>query len=273
MLDSLVQFIRSSISDYDVVKDTLDILLVAYLIYQILKWTKGTRAMSVLKGLGVILILSQLTAFLKLNAITWVLNYVITSGAIVLVILFQPEFRRLLERLGQGGVFNRDQFWGNAEAMGETTVQEISRALSNLAKRRVGALIVVERKTGLADLYDSGTRIGGRVSAALIENIFEPNTPLHDGSVMIKEGEIMAAGCFLPLSEDLEISRELGTRHRAAIGVSQVSDCLCYVVSEETGVISLAREGKLIRYLDMKAIRESLAEVYIKNGKKKGRHT
>ncbi|MDP2892399.1 MAG: diadenylate cyclase CdaA [Bacillota bacterium] len=269
MLQYIVDFIRNSIAQFDVIRDTIDILLVAFLIYYLLKLTKGTRAMSVLKGLGIILIISWVTAFMRLNAITWVLNYVIASGAIVIVILFQPELRRALEHLGRGR-FDRVRMWGKStQEDGEYIIQEISRALINLAKRRAGALVVVERRTGLAEIYESGTRIGGFISSALIENIFEPNAPLHDGAIMIRGQEIVAAGCFLPLSDDHEISRELGTRHRAALGVSQISDCLCFIVSEETGVISLAREGKLIRYLDMKAIREALAEEYLKKEEKR----
>ena len=136
-------------------------------------------------------------------------------------------------------------------------------AILSLAKRRVGALIVIEQRTGLGDIIATGTRIDGVISAPLIENIFEPNTPLHDGAVIIRDGEITAAACFLPLAEDIAVARELGTRHRAALGVSSISDSITIVVSEETGVISFAREGKLVRYIDQKALRDLLESIFV----------
>ena len=142
-------------------------------------------------------------------------------------------------------------------------VDELQQAVISLAKRRVGALIVIERRTGLGDIINTGTRIDGRISAPLVENIFEPNTPLHDGAMIIREGSIVAAACFLPLAEDIAVARELGTRHRAALGISSVSDSITIVVSEETGVISIARDGKLIRYIDSKALRDLLESIFV----------
>ncbi|MGI6160587.1 MAG: diadenylate cyclase CdaA [Christensenellales bacterium] len=243
-------------------RDVIDILLVAILIYQLLKLTKKTRAVQVVKGLGVILIAAFVAELLKLSSISWVLNYLIQSGAIVIVILFQPELRRALEQIGRGAIF--DKYAETEQQMYEGAVNELHTAILSMSKRQIGALMVFERKIGLRDIAETGTVINARISAALIENIFEPDTPLHDGATILRGPLIYAAGCFLPLSSNKEIGKELGTRHRAALGVSEVSDSVTIIVSEETGVISMAREGRLIRYLDSKALRDLLVSLFIK---------
>jgi len=189
--------------------------------------------------------------------LSWLLN----AAAVVLVILFQPEIRRALEKLGGG------KFFGVVIAPREDAdriVEELMRAIINMSKRKVGALIVFERKTGLKDIIETGTFINAETTSELIENIFYPNTPLHDGAMIIKEGKIIAAGCFLPLSDNKQISSELGTRHRAALGVSEVSDSYTIVVSEETGVISYMFDGMLTRYLDIPTLRDILERIFIK---------
>jgi diadenylate cyclase len=221
----------------------------------------GTRALQVLKGLGIILALALVFSILDLQTVSWMLSWLLNAAAVVLVILFQPEIRRALEKLGGG------KFFGVVIAPREDAdriVEELMRAIINMSKRKVGALIVFERKTGLKDIIETGTFINAEITAELIENIFYPNTPLHDGAVIIKEGKIMAAGCFLPLSDNKQISSELGTRHRAALGVSEVSDSYTIVVSEETGVISYMFDGMLTRYLDIPTLRDILERIFIK---------
>jgi len=239
---------------------------VAYLIYKLLMLTRETRAMQVLKGAGVLLIAIILANWFKLTAISWLLNQAILAGSIALVVIFQPELRRALEQIGRGKFFKKHGFAQDREI--EEFVDEMVTAMRNLSGRRVGALILIEGRTGLADIIATGTRLDAIVSAALIENVFEPNTPLHDGAMILRGTSMVAAGCFLPLSDNNTISRQLGTRHRAALGISEVSDCHAFVVSEETGVISVAHDGKLTRYLDEEQIREVLASVYTTQSRK-----
>lgn len=257
-MEKIYNAIVASLSYFNWI-DVVDILLLSVVIYWLLKLTSKTRAMQVLKGLGVILIAAWVTDFLGLVGTYWLLNYVLTAGALVLVIIFQPELRRALARLGRGTIELGAGPAGNIQE----NIDRILKAVLNLSKKRVGALIVFERKTGLKDVIESGTRIDAQVSAELLENLFFTNSPLHDGAVIICDGRIEAAGCFLPLSENKQIGQELGTRHRAALGLSEVSDSVTLIVSEETGVISVAQDGSLVRYLDSKAIRDLLEDLYM----------
>lgn len=259
--DVLVKTISSSLSQIRLT-DFIDILLIAVLLYRLLLLTKETRAYQLLKGVGILFIAALVSDALQLTAIGWLLDALLSSGIVLAVILFQPEIRRALEHIGRGKILSGDLF-NRVEPETSQIVNELQSAVMHLAKRRVGALIVIERHTRLGDVISTGTRIDGVISAPLIENIFEPNTPLHDGAVIIREDTILAAACFLPLSEDMTVSRELGTRHRAALGVSTVSDSTTIVVSEETGIISFARDGKLIRYIDERALRDLLESLYI----------
>lgn len=243
-------------------RDFVDIIIVSFVIYQVLLLTKQTRAEQVLKGLGIILIASSLSDLLKFQTFGWILHYTINAGAIALVIVFQPELRRALEQIGRGKIFEKAYFLPQEERDFETIIMELIKATQNLSKKQVGALIVLEQKTGIGDVVESGTRIEGFISSALLENIFEPNTPLHDGAVIIRNDRIVAAGCFLPLTENPNLSKQLGTRHRAAIGISENSDALAIIISEETGVISMAQEGKLIRYLDSKGLHDILIKAF-----------
>ena len=235
--------------------DLLDIAILTVLIYKLIVWTKDTRAYEVLKGVGFLIVASAAAQFLSLYTLSWLLDSILQSGTIIIVIfiLFTPEIRRVLERLGRSG-----------KAIGKLISEAGNMGVEDLI--RVGALIVFEQKTGLGDIISTGTAIEGLVSGALIENIFEPNTPLHDGAVICRGSTLVAAACFLPLSEETGISRELGTRHRAALGVSTVSDCLVLVVSEETGAISMAHDGKLVRYIDSVALRHLLESIFLKKG-------
>ncbi len=264
---SITKTLASGFSQFTLL-DLLDIFIIAVLIYKLIIWTKETRAYEVLKGIGLLFLCSIVSQLLSLSTLSWLLDSLLTSGSIiiVLVILFQPEIRRVLEKLGRSGK-RLGKAWFDASAMksGEL-VHDMHVTILSLSHRRVGALIVFEQKTGLGDIVGTGTRIDGLLSGALIENIFEPNTPLHDGAVIIRGNMIVAAGCFLPLSDDLSVSRELGTRHRAALGVSSVSDCVTIIVSEETGAISVARDGKLVRYIDSKALHNVLESLFMQSG-------
>ncbi|MEG1753712.1 MAG: diadenylate cyclase CdaA [Christensenella sp.] len=244
-------------------RDTVDIIIVAIILYWLIKLLAKTRAVRVLIGLGVILILARVFVALGLETAKWLMNAILPAGAVVIVILFQPEIRRALETLGRGKIF---RFAGKAQVEmrnGEHIVEEISRAVLNMSKQKVGAILVFERKTGLADLLDSGTILDADISSELIENIFYPNTPLHDGAMILRDESIVAAGCFLPLSDNKQVAQELGTRHRASLGVSEVSDAYVLVVSEEKGIISFAYDGVLKRYIDAKALKEILSELYL----------
>ena len=240
--------------------DLLDILIVAVLIYQMIMLTRDTRASEVLKGFLLLVGASLLSSLLGLTALTWVLKQILSNGALVLVVLFQPEIRRVLEQLGRGAKMEHFQSDGEEN---QRIISEITQCLTSLSRRRVGALIVFERRTGLKDVMETGTRLDSTISAPLLENIFEPNTPLHDGAVIIRGTRIVSAACMLTtLSESNANTRDLGTRHRAAIGISETTDALVLIVSEETGVISMARDGKLTRHLDAKAIGEILSTMY-----------
>lgn len=262
--DEVIKAISSGFAQFTWL-DALDIIIIFILLYKLIIWTKETRAYEVLKGIGLLFLCSVASQLLQLNTLSWLLDAFLKSGSIiiVLVVLFQPEFRRVLERLGRGGKSIGSALFDAATLSSVEMIQDVQRAILSMARRRVGALIVVEQKTGLGDIINTGTPVDGLLSGALLENIFEPNTPLHDGAVIVRGSRIAAAGCFLPLSDDMNLARELGTRHRAALGVSTVSDSVTIVVSEETGAISLARDGKLVRYIDAKALHDILEQLFL----------
>ena len=240
-------------------KDWLDILIVAFLIYQLFMLTRETRASQVLKGFGMLIVISWISSFLGLVALNWLLLGIVNNGSLVLLILFQPELRRALERIGRGAKV--DRFLDSAD---ESTriITEVTQSLMSLSRRRIGALLVFEQKTGLKDYIDTGTTIDSLISGPLIINIFEPNTPLHDGAVIIRGDRILAAACVLGLSEQSNLSRDLGTRHRAGLGVTESTDAIVLIVSEETGIISMAQGGKLTRHLDADGISRVLSGLY-----------
>ena len=243
------------------ITDLIDILIVAVIIYELLLLTRHTRGSALLKGLFLLLLIAVLSNLLGLVSLNWLLMAILQNGAIVLVILFQPEFRKALERMGRTRVFGKGSRKNTVNDQ-EIIVSEIIQTIMDLSKRRVGALIVFEQQTGLQDVVETGTRLNAEISAPLLENIFEPNTPLHDGAVVIRDTEIIAAACILPLAEASGVSRELGTRHRAALGISESTDAIVLVVSEETGIVSLARDGELTRPLTVDALEEILGKIY-----------
>ena len=239
--------------------DVIDILIMTFLLYQLVMLTKQTRAVQVLKGLAVLLVTSYVSELFGLTSLNWLMRSVLNNGALLLVIIFQPELRRALEQLGRGAGFEHN---AASQPENERIIAEITQCCLRLSKRRVGALIVFEQKTGLKDVIETGTALDASISAPLLENIFEPNTPLHDGAVIIRGQRIVAAACVLTLSESNALSRDLGTRHRAALGISEASDAVTLIVSEETGIVSLTRNGVMTRRLDAEGIQRALKELY-----------
>ncbi|NLU36210.1 MAG: TIGR00159 family protein [Clostridiales bacterium] len=261
-LSRLISYIDPYIQFPWVIRHVIDISIVAFVLYKLLLLIRETRAEQVLKGLAILLFATKLSEVLQFNTIYWILKNTATVGVIALLIVFQPELRRALEQIGRGQLF--DRLFLRDDMDPSILINEVVRSVQNLARMKVGALIVIERKTGINEIIETGVKIDGELSSALLENIFVVNTPLHDGAVVIRGDRIAAAGCFLPLTENNNISKQLGTRHRAAIGITEVSDAIAIVVSEETGVISIADNGKLTRYLDAKALKEILKKVYIR---------
>lgn len=243
---------------HDWVKDLIDIGIVSFIIYKMILLVRGTRAVQLLKGVFVLIATWGISTWFNLYTLKWVMNQMFTFGIVTVLILFQPELRRALEQLGRGNLFGRSSSL-ERNALSEQ-IDEVIRAVQHMAKRRIGALIVFERQTGVTELIESGTPMESRITSELLINIFSPNTPLHDGAVIIRGSQIMAAGCYLPLSENPFISKELGTRHRAAIGVSEVSDSISVTVSEETGQVSLALNGMIVRDINEESLISKLFE-------------
>ncbi len=224
----------------------LDILVVWFLIYKLIMLVKGTKAVQLLKGIAIILVIRVLSGWIGLNTVSWLMNQVITYGVIAAIVIFQPEVRRGLEHLGRGSIFKKSNKILREES---EIVQAFDKAIQYMSKRKIGALITIERTTGLDEYVETGIPLNADITGELLINIFIPNTPLHDGAVIIKESKIVAACAYLPLSESNLIPKEFGTRHRAAVGISEVSDALTIIVSEETGDVSLTLNNELLSQL------------------------
>jgi diadenylate cyclase len=234
------------------IMDVIDIGIVAFVFYKILMLIKETRAEQLIKGIIILVVMLKLSEWSKLYVVHYILMNTMTLGVVALLIVFQPELRRALEYIGRSKFLSKSM-----EASDEgfnSMVSNLVNAVISLSREKIGALIVIERETGLNEIIHTGVKIDGEVSSGLLINVFIPNTPLHDGAVIIRRDRLMAAGCFLPLSETQSISKELGTRHRAAIGIAEQSDAIVIVVSEETGTISVAMNGKLTRHLDVNGL-------------------
>lgn len=244
------------------ITDIIDILIVAFVVYKGFKFIRETRAAQLVKGIVMLLVAMQVSGWLHLNAIHYILTNTVQFGMLALLVVFQPELRRALEHMGRksniGDIFKNGE---NEAAPKQQYIQEITQACRELSRTKTGALIVVERKTKLGEIIYTGTIIDARVSCELLQNIFFHNSPLHDGAVIVKDGRVHAAGCYLPLTEDNALSQELGTRHRAAIGMSETADCAVVVVSEETGKISIALAGNLQRNLTPETLYKALVHV------------
>ena len=241
--------------------DIIDIVVVAYFLYRLYLMLKNTRAATLVKGLLVLVAFMIVCRTLNLHVISWLLEKSMTVIMVALPVVFQPELRRALEQIGRGKLFRKGSELDEQEL--EAMLEDVAAATKVMGKAKVGALMVFERATGLVERIETGVPIDGLVSSGLIQNIFVKDTPLHDGAVVIRGNRIVAACCLLPLTENRNLSQELGTRHRAAIGISEQSDAMVLVVSEETGAISIARNGELVRYLTVDDVKEILRNAIV----------
>jgi TIGR00159 family protein len=239
----------------------LEILIIAYIVYEIMAWISKTRAWTLLKGLLIIVGFTVVSYILRFDVILWIMGRIATIAVTALIIIFAPELRKALEQLGNKNIMNLFTFDSKSsdDGMSERTVDELINAAFTMSKPKTGALIVIERNENLAYIEKTGILINGIVSSQLLINIFEHNTPLHDGAVLIRGNTVVSATCYLPLSENMRISKDLGTRHRAAIGISEVSDSITIVVSEETGRVSVAIGGNLIKVNDKEGLKRELS--------------
>ncbi len=248
------------------INDYIDILIIAYIIYKVATFFKNTRSVQVLKGIVILIVSLQLSEIFKLNTVNYILKNAIQVGFIAVIILFQPELRSALSKMGRSKVslFNFDEDLEKAQTL--STIKAISQSAKILSEKKIGALIVIERNTKIMDIVRTGIMLDSVVSCELLNNIFYPKAPLHDGAVVISNNKVKAAGCFLPLSQNDTLDSELGTRHRAGLGISETSDCIVVIVSEETGKISLACDGGLTRNLSAPVLEEALKNLLIKDG-------
>ena len=243
--------------------DVVEIILIAFLLYSILVWIKNTRAWVLFKGIIIIAVFVLLAALFQMNTILWLASRLINVGIIALAVIFQPELRRALDQLGRKRLFGMFS-WDIDRAVkrfSERTVNELVKGTFEMAKVKTGALIVVEKDIVLGEYERTGIALDSLVSSQLLINIFEKNTPLHDGAVIVRGNRIVSATCYLPLSDNMELDKELGTRHRAAVGISEVSDSLTIVVSEETGAVSTAYKGHIEHDIDSKYMKEQLKQL------------
>ncbi len=244
--------------------DIIEIIIIAFAVYHIVIWIKDTRAWVLMKGIIVLFLVWIIAMILGMNVLLWIFQNAMVIGITAIVIIFQPEFRNALEQLGRKSFSSISPFEDSknkTERYSDRSIQGIVKAVYEMAKVKTGALIVVEREIQCREFERTGIPIDAEISSQLLINIFEHNTPLHDGAVILRDNRVVSATCYLPLSDNLELSKDLGTRHRASIGVSEVSDSLTIVVSEETGVVSVAAEGKLTRHVDAEAMTELLRRV------------
>ena len=262
-LDLIQKYLyRFSISTIGIT-DIVEIIIISAIVYQIIKWLQLTRAWTLFKGIIVLLLFALMAVIFQLDTIAWLLSNSLSVGIMAAIVIFQPELRRALEQLGRTNflrnfIFSSDEEGSQKSFLTEKGITEIVRAVFEMSKVKTGALIVIEQKVALGEYERTGIAVDGIVSSQLLINIFEHNTPLHDGAVIIRGNRIVSATCYLPLTDSMELGKELGTRHRAAVGISEVSDSTTIVVSEETGGVSVAKDGKLYRSLDREELKERL---------------
>lgn len=262
MWNEIVDMIKSV--EFSPINDIIDILLVTAIIYMAFKFLRDRRAGKLVVGVILFFALLLISNALELRALSFLLQSLTQAGLVALIILFQPEFRSALEKVGTGSIKNiKGMFSGAAMKEVVEGIQELRKATENLSATKTGALMVIENETKLGDVIKSGTVIDADISSMLVGNIFYNKAPLHDGAVLIRNNRLYAAGCFLPLSQDPDIMKELGTRHRAAIGITEVSDAVVIIVSEETGIISVAKDGNLERGLSGAALEKLLIDLLL----------
>ena len=272
-MDRIIEFFRFNLDKFNMPEitwtDFVEIIVIAFLIYEILLWIKNTQAWSLMKGIVVIVVFLLIAEFFEMSTILWIANKLFTIAATVIVVVFQPELRKALEQLGKRNFLSSVMPFDNSKdyegRFSDRTISEIIRACNEMAKVKTGALIVIEQENSLADVIRTGIEVDALLSSQLLINIFEHNTPLHDGAVVVRGDRVVAATCYLPLSENLSLSKELGTRHRAGVGISENTDSLTVIVSEETGRISIAYEGELIRNVDQESFRKRLEMIQNKH--------
>ena len=246
------------------IKDVLDILIVSFIVYKILGFIRETRAQQLVKGLLVLVVAFFLSDILNLYALNWILRGTMTLGVIALVVVFQPELRRGLEYVGRSKIV-KAPFGQLDKEKAKTVTDEFAKAVDSFSSTKTGALIILERETALSDIAETGTEVNADITSELLGNIFYEGAPLHDGAVLIRGDKIFAAGCVLPLTGNKNLNKSLGTRHRAGIGITENSDAIAIIVSEETGIISRAVDGKLTRFLDTKTVEKTLLNLYLSN--------
>ena len=252
------------------ITDIIEIIIISVAVYHVIKWVQLTRAWTLFKGVLLLLLFALIAEVLQLDTISYIMSRSLGVGIIAVIIIFQPELRRALEQLGRRNFFTNFNFFGEFEeeneVFSEKTVGEIVRACYEMGRVKTGALIVIEHQVALGDYERTGITVDGLVSSQLLINIFEKNTPLHDGAVIIRGNRVVSATCYLPLTESLEVGKDLGTRHRAALGISEVSDSVTIIVSEETGMVSLAKDGRLYRSLEREELQKKMLDMLMDNG-------
>ena len=272
-MNTIISFFRDyvawlTIPDFTIT-DVLEIAIIAFAFYHIILWINDTRAWVLLKGMVILGIIFLVALVLEMNVVLWVFQNAMVVGIMALVVIFQPELRRALEQLGRKKIFSNlfsfstGEYDGRQSVLTEKTINEIVRASYEMGAVKTGALMVIEQNVALGEYVRTGISIDGIVSSQLLINIFEHNTPLHDGAVIIRGNRIVSATCYLPLTDSMDIGKELGTRHRAAVGISEVSDSLTIIVSEETGAVSLAKDGNLYKHLKKEELLEKLKQLKI----------
>ena len=266
-MNTIISFFRDYVAWLTIpeftITDALEILIIAFAFYHIILWIKDTRAWVLLKGMIILGIIFLVALVLEMNVVLWVFQNAMVVGIVALIVIFQPELRNALEQLGRKNILSSLPFENQKsrnERYTEESIKGIIQAVYDMAKVKTGALIVVERNIQCREHERTGIPVDAEISSQLLVNIFEHNTPLHDGAVIIRDNRIVAATCYLPLSNNLLVSKELGTRHRAGLGISEISDSLTIIVSEETGYVSLARDGKLYRKIDADTLQIRLQE-------------
>ena len=277
-MNTIISFFRDyvawlTIPDFTIT-DVLEIAIIAFAFYHIILWIKDTRAWVLLKGMVILGIIFLVALVLEMNVVLWVFQNAMVVGIMALVVIFQPELRNALEQLGRKKILSSltfDNQKSKNERYSAESIEAVIKAVYDMARVKTGALIVVEKEIQCREYERTGIPIGAKISSQLLVNIFEHNTPLHDGAVILRDDRIVSATCYLPLSDNLGLSKELGTRHRAGVGISEVSDSLTIIVSEETGKISIAIHGKLLRNIDGELLKKKLGEMQGKQEQEGGK--
>ena len=272
-MSAVLSYIQNFVDKYLTIpdiyaSDIVEIIVIAVLIYYIILWFKKSRAWILLRGILVLVLFMVVASVFHLTTLLWIIDKTLSAGIIALVIIFQPELRRALEELGKKNVLFNVFKLGNTlenERFSDKSVEEITRATLEMAKAKTGALMVITQEHDLGQYIETGIRLDAKITSQLLINIFEKNTPLHDGAVIIEGDEIVASTCYIPLSDSTSLSKELGTRHRAGLGLSELTDSIIIIVSEETGSISIAKDGKLIRYADAAILKNELTKAQAKD--------